>query len=840
MTRSTSSKILLLFFLTSFLFCVHVNASDNVLKGSFIFEDFKTKEALQEKLHDLFPIEAHLPFSDQLQHIDQALIEQGSAFRSPNLTGNFEARVYKRGDSSSRNYVIYYKPVPSGENNNWKDTSKGWVIKAVYMGGGGLKLDKNKDGLLPIKDYRLLELSVLSSPDDEENNEHILLAKELLRYKEYLNPPIRFDKNEWNELLKIHKNSRCLKEFDDTCLLNEAIGLLSKNSIRPRLSYLKTLTDMAVQSANQKAAIKLLEIWPSAEDIQKHEESIPKAPTSTNHDIKQAIESFRLPYIKLLFAAGRYEEGKKALINNQNETRTGLDYGALSILVKKGEFDNAYDLAQEVHDWKREVKDPNENSSAIMHCQNYDAFTSKIYAMGELAKAYIDKVEFDKARNIIDLVHDYWINASYGQRTFCYSGYAYHSYHKAMASLIEAYALNGNIQKASKLLNELLTVLIEKTKAVTVGNKGILERVAEISVRYGIPYDSERLLTFIAQNDKMEFNAYTYRNYDPVTYIYGLAGEYDKAVKRTNNYKVNKDASMLDDFASIFTLEPPAENEYKLNTYLWIAQKLAKRDDKKGALFFLAQATPYIGIRKRKNDAHVYRLKDYLTKVEILLEINEKEEAKKSFYEFLTLYNKTPKSEYRTGTATTGFYGRIAVLYTEFETIQNILKWSENLPAMYGNWAYARMSALLLKQDRLEEFEFLRPIFAKNIALEEFAGFDHQASVMMETYGYDQYLDFIHLVQSNGNSEDKYFGNKSYTLLIQLFVKQLISHDVPFTTLEKAWPKYLEQCKTIEHINYKIGHDRYRKLDAAEILSACYVSVIVGKHWQEKYGDILD
>lgn len=840
MTRSTSSKILLLFFLTPFLFCLHVSASDHVSKDRFIFENFKTKEALQNKLHDLFPIETHLPSSGELQHIDQALVEQGGAFRSPNLTGNFEAGVYKRGDSSSRNYVIYFKPVPSSKSNGWKKTSKGWVIIAVYMGGGGMDLDKNKDKLVRLKDHRLLELSVLSSPNDEENNEHILLAKKLLQYKEYLNPPIRFDENEWNELFEIHKKSHCLKKLDDTCLLNEAIGLLSKNTIRPRLSHLRTLTDVAVQSANTNAAVRLLKIWPSDEDIQKHEESIPKAPTSSNHEIKQVIESFRLPYIKLLFVAGRYAEGKKALIDYQTEKKTGMDDGALSILVKKSDLDNAYDLAQEVHDWKREARDSNEGTTAIMHCQNYDAFTSKVYAMGELAKAYIQKAEFGKARNIIDLVHGYWINASYGQRTFCYSGYAHHSYLEAMTSLIEAYALNGNIQKASELLNELLTVLIEKTEAVTVGNKGSLERVAEISVQRGIPYDSERLLTFIVQNDKMEFNAYTYRNYDPIAYIYGLAGEYDKAIKRTNNYKVNKDASMLDDFASIFTLEPSAENEYKLNTYLWIAQKLAKREDKKGALFFLKEVELYLGSRKERYDKHVNKLKDYLTKVEILLAINEREEAKKSFYEFLALYSKTPKSEYRTGTATTGFYGRIAVLYTEFETIQNVLKWSENLPTMYGNWTYAHMSALLFEQNRLEEFELLKPIFAKNITLEKFTGLDDQSLKMMEAYGYDHYLDFIHLIQSNGKSEDKYFDYKPYTLLKQPFVKQLISHDVPFTILKKSWPQYLEQCKTIEHRSLKIGHDRYRKLNAAEILSACYISVVAGKHWQERYGDRLD
>ena len=840
MTRSTSSIILLLFFLTPFLFCLRVSATDHVLKDGFTFENFETKVALQNKLHELFPIEEHLPSSDELQHIDQALVEQGGAFRSPNLTGNFEAGVYKRGDSSSRNYVIYYKPVSSTDNNNWKETSKGWVIKAVYMGGGGLDMDKNKDALVHVKDYRLLELSVLSSPSDEENNEHILLAKKLLQYKEYLNSPVRFDENDWEELFKIHKNSHCLREFEDTCLLNEALALLSKTSVRPRLSYLKILTDAVVQSANQKAAIKLLEIWPSADDIQKHEESIPKAPTTSSHDIKRVIDSFRLLHIKLFFAAGRYAEGKKALIEYQMEKKTGMDYGALSILVKKGELDNAYDLAQEVHDWKREAKDPNEGSTAIMHCQNYDAYTSKVYAMGELAKAYIQKSKLDKARNIIDLIHDYWSNASYGQRTFCYSGYAHHSYLEAMTSLIEAYAQKKNLEKASELLNEFLTVLIEKTGTVTIGNKGSLERIAEISVQYGIPYNSERLLTFIVQNDKMEFNAYTYQNYDPVTYIYGLNGEYNKALKRTRNYTVNKDASMLDNFASIFTLEPSAENEYQLNTYLLIAQKLAKRGDKKGALFFLKEVEPYLGSRKGRYDKHVNKLKDYLTKVEILLKINEKEEAKKSFYEFLELYSKTPKSEYRTGTATTSFYGHIAVLYTEFETIQNVLEWSKNLPVMYGNWTYARMSTLLLEQDRLEEFEILKPIFAKNIALERFTGLDHQALKMMETYGYDQYLDLIHLVQSSGTLEDKYFDYKPYMLLKQPFIKQLISHDVPLNTLEKVWPIYLEQCKKIEHRNLKTGHDRYRNLDAAEILSACYISVVVGKHWQERYGDRLD
>ena len=840
MTRCTSSNILLLFFLTPFLYCFHASASDHVIKDGFVFENFKSKEDLQDKLHDLFPIEEHLPSSNELQYIDLVLVENGGAFRSPNLIGNFEAGVYKRGTSSSRNYVIYYKPAPSAENNNWKDSAKGWVIKAIYMGGGGLDMDKTKDTLMNVKDYRLLELSVLSSPNDEENNEHILLAKKLLQYKEYLNPPVRFDENDWKELFKIHKNSHCLKGFDDTCLLNEALGLLSKNTVRPRLSHLKILTGVVVKSANQKAAIKLLEIWPSADDIQKHEESIPKAPTSSKNDIKHAIESFRIPYIKLLFVAGKYAEGKKALIEYQTEKKTGMDFGALSILVKKGYMDNAYDLAQEVHDWRREAKDPNENSTAIMHCQNYDAFTSKVYAMGELAKTYIQKAEFDTARNIIDLVHDYWINASYGQRTFCYSGYAHHSYLEAMTSLIEAYAQNGDLEKSSKLLNELLTVLIDKTEAVTVGNKGSLEMVAEISAQHSVPYDSERLLTFIIQNDKMEFNTYTYRNYDPVAYIYGLAGEYDKAINRTNNYKVNKDASMLDDFASIFTLEPPAENEYKLNTYLWIAQKLAKRGDKKGALFFLKEVEPYLGTRKGRYDKHVNKLKDYLTKVEILLAVNEREEAKKSFYEFLALYGETPKSEYRKGTSTTSFYGRIAVLYTEFETIQSVLNWSKSLPAMYGNWTYARMSTLLLEQDRSKEFAFLKPIFAKNIAHEKFTGLDDQALKMMEAYGYDHYLDFIHLIQSNGKSEDKYFDYKPYMLLKQPFVKQLISHDVPFRTLEKTWPQYLEQCKTIEHRKLKTGHDRYRNLDAAEILSACYISVVAGKHWQERYGDRYD
>lgn len=840
MNRSTSSTILLVFFLSLFLLSYPANARNDSSQESFKFEDFKSKADLQKKLHELFPIDTQLPSSNKLQHIDQTLVEQGKAFRSPNLIGNFEAGVYNRGTSSSRNYVIYYKPISSEENKNWKDTNNGWVIKAVYMGGGGLDLDKNKDTLAHAKDYRLLELSVLSTPNDRENNEHILLAKKLLQYKEYLNPPARFDESDWSELFEIHKNSTCLKNFNDSCVLNMATDLLSKDHKRPRLSQMVVLTQLVIQSANEDAAKKLLNIWPSDQDVEEYEnnKTDPRQTKPSKKSVRHSVRSFRLLYTKLLFTAGRYIEAKASLIAHKN--KTGTDHGVLSILVKKGDLDNAYDLAQELQNWEREPHDPNREVSPGGSCQDIDGRTSKIQATSELAIACSQKGELDKAYEVISLLQDYANNPKFKQKTSCYVNVVNYGYKQAIFSLTEAYALKGNIQKASELLGELLTHLIDKTEAVTVGNKGSFERIAEISMQYGIPYNSERMLSFIVQQDKMEFNAYTYRNYDPVAYIYALNGEYDKAVNRTNNYKVNKDESVLDDFASILSLEPPTENEYKLNTYIWIAQKLAKRGDKQAALFFLKEVEPYLGSRKERYDKHVNKLKDYLTKVEILLEINEKEDAKKSFNEFLELYNKTPKSEYRTGAITTGFYGRIAVLYTEFETIQNVLKWSENLPVMYGNWTYARMSTLLLEQDRLEEFEFLKPIFAKNIAAKQFTGLNLQALKMMETYGYDQYLDFIQMIQSNKQPKDKYFDYKPYSLLKQPFVKQLISQDVPFTTLENAWPQYLEQCKTIEHRNLKTGHDRYRNLDAAEVLAACYISVIEGKHWQERYGDRIN
>lgn len=811
--------------------------------NTFSFEKFSNLTELQAELDRRFKL------GTPIEEIDVVLFDKVGAIRSDNLIGNDKTKSYRKGTSSADNYVFYYKPLTPAGKNGWEETSSGWVVKAVHgniplegddkfqlsMGGSGKGLKE------------IVALTVPSSATETTPNENITLIKELLQYKMDTTPIERFDETEWSELVTKHQSSPCMADLSYSCLMQQTLELLDIPNDPERRSYLRFLADMTIEHGDVETTKVLIKSWPTAEEIRTYEESLPRLRRQTDAAIDGTIRWFHIQYMQLLFLAGDYEQAEKLLVALHNEQKAGTDYGAISVLVNKGDLERAYKIAELTLEWKRETPDPKRNSSAHMHCNIYQNPQTRPAAMGDLALAYIEKSELDKGYQVAQMVKRYWENKAYGQSSYCYTNFAQSSYFSAMEALFKAYSQNGDKEKANSVFHELQTTQTEQTESVKRYTKDAFERLARIAAEQGVTESLDEIAEFVEKNNKMDYpSVYNRNTNDPVVMIYALAGEYEKAIDHVEKHDYSKDKpapTPLDEILGPDKDTPDAE--IRLTTYLKTAKALSDVGDKEGAMLFLDKATPYFGSRNPKYDAAVDNLSDYITKANILLDLGEKEKSREVLSELIDLYNKTTSEDYRDGQITAGFYGSFAYLYARHENIQTVQEWADSLPSFYSGHYYSLIAKLLIDEKRWDELDIYMKEMAKAFATDESptVNWRHFARALIDAGEYDRYMHFLDMLDDVPDEvkerQPKRAGTyitrktaktpdtkKQIWIMTQLIASKLSGQNVSQEIIEQIWPRYITNCQSWSHALPRYGQERNKLPDAKETMAACYVGMI--------------
>ncbi len=830
-----------------------------ITKTFLKIKNSKSHQELQVALDKQFP------FGTPVASIDAVLVNKWGAYRSDNLIELYGRGNYRKGTSSADNFIFYYRPVSPAGKNGWEDASSGWVIEVIH---GDIHDAAGKRG------KGLKQVIVLTTPDEQKEgkpDEHIALAKDLLQYKIDLIPVDTFDEKEWSALVESHKNSPCKKELTSGCLMQQALQLLNIETDSAKISYPKFLADIAIENGDTKTAEILVKAWPTADEIRAHEESIPRPRKRSPSEIENIILGFHIDYIQLLFLTGNYEEAEKLLVALHKQLKNGSDYGALNALVKRGDLEQAQKIARLTLEWKREVPDPKENSSAHMHCDTYRDPKTLPAAMGDLAQAYIEKGNLDQAYKIAKLVHHYWENKAFGQSSYCYTDFAKGSYFHAMKALVEAYTAQNNKEKARAIFKELNSVFQGHTELFTRYGLWPFEQLASTAAKNGITDSLEDMAAFVQTHNQMDYSeSHRQSRIDPVPMIYALAGNYQKATDYFENSNPTRNKLPPSEVDKLFNRQETPAEEIELTTYLKIARTLANMGDKKGALLFLEKASPDLGIRKRlrisdpEKDFLILNMNDYINQANIFLDLNEKEKSQDIFENLLSRFNEIPKKDFREGYIFTDFYGALAYLYAHHDNIEKVQSWADKLPSYYQDADYSRIAELLIKEKRWNEldtyFYEMSDVFSTDSG--PLVNWDHFVDALIEAGEFDRYLRFIDMLNEGTEKAKKRRVNfrsmvredrpktpdtdQQIWLMSQLLVSKLARNNVPDDVIESIWPRYITNCRSKDYIlpRYENGLDK--KFDAKEIMASCYVVLIQGiefdkefkeraKRWAENY-----
>jgi len=828
---------------------------------SFNIESFSNRIDLKEKLDQIFP------FGTPIKQIDAVLVNKVGAFRSDNLTGNDEEKIYRRGSSTGNNYIYYYKPVSLSGEHGWEETSSGWVIKIIH-GNFPRKSDTKRDIQFGGGSGEgLKEIVVLAVPDESADSifsEQITLAKEVLQYKIDMIPVDTFDEVEWAKLVTEHQSSPCMKTLTYECLIQQVVKLLDVSNAPVKTSYLMALSDMVIAHGDVNTAKTLLSVWPEADKIREYEreyeERISRFTRQGTVEIENTIKWFHTQYIRLLFLAGEYKKAERLLKKINDEQKVGKDYGVIDVLVKKGDLSQASKIVMLTLEWKRERPDPHINSSAHMHCNNYTKPKTRPAAMGDLALAYIKKGQLDNAYDIAQLVKHYWENNAFGQSSFCYTGFAQSSYLLAMKGLFESYSENGDKDKAHSIFQELQATQQQNTKAVRRYTKGAFQMLAIIAAKGGVTDSLEEMARFVEGHDEMDYpvGSSSYTN-DPTAMIYALAGNHQKAIDRIENHNYSEDKRPSSPLMKKIGMDKTApQNEIKLTTYLKIANTLADIGDKEDALLFLYKATPYFSTRKPKYDPAVKNLSDYITKANILIDLGEREKSREVLDELLDLYNKTTQKDYRGGQITAGFFGSFATLYARHENIEIVQKWADKLPTFYSGFGYSRIAKMLINEKRWDELDIYFEEMARVFSTDKtpISNWEHFSDALIDASDFERYMRFLDML-SDGAEEDKKrqpvrYGtyatskkpvtpdtDKQIWMMGQLIASKLVNDNVPSEVLEQVWPRYTTNCRAWDHALPRYGRERNKKPNAIETMAACYIGMIKEKDYYESKNNSL-
>jgi len=806
---------------------------------NFRFSNFEKKEDLEKKLNEIFPLKQKQLFENDLSTLDALFVDGGNAYRSINLVTDYRTQKLRSGSSTAENFVYYYSPTTKSGENGWEGTHAGWVIKVKYIGKDDNDFISFSDETVSTKaseNSTVQAIDILSSPNDEADNEHIKYVKELLQYEIDLNQKSPFKQQEWDGLVQEHKNSSCLNNFTQSCLLDQLLSLINYKDGKRRFTHLQFLADVAIQYGDEQSARKLLSYWPSRDDVRAYENTIPEIRRNTPEAIEMIANKFHIQYLQLLFLAGQFDVAKKQLIVFQQEQKNGKDYGAISILAKRGDLAQALELSQITLDWRRQVADPNENSSAIMHCNNYRKPISRPVGMGELATAYVENDDLENAYNVSQLIRTYAENKTYGQRSFCYMSFAKGAYADSMEALIQRYSEQGNNSKANALFEELFSFFKNMIPKVENYNWGMFTKIAEIAYENNLSDKLPQVAQYIEENDEIEFRqgSSTYE-YDPVSYTLALSGNTDKAISTIENFKIKP----LKKSNGVFTFEPAKASDIKLTTYLKIVDTLVKKGQNDEALIYIEKLKPYIGQRQTKYNREQDNIGDIIGLAQNLHEAGKIDASRKLLDSLLNTKVKNAP------------IGNIAKLYAKHAHISEVLEWSSSYP-LYHGWSYSRIAKDLIEQERFEELD----IFLKEMALalstetQPVSNWEHFSYALLDRGDYQRYTDFISMLDHVSESaldrrsenekkrkmKNEAFrkknngGTKNTSEQIWL-MKKLLGHammklNVSDEILKDTWSKYVENCRSQYYLIPKYDHHLNIEPNANEIMGACYLGVV--------------
>lgn len=276
-----------------------------------------------------------------------------------------------------------------------------------------------------------------------------------------------FDEAQWAKLVAEHRVFPCKNDFIKACLLENALLLMGIPNHPVRDSDILPLAKIAIDAGDRNTAKILLKQWPSetelaAMEIEAHKEleqerkrlgmmvmgkeSENAAPNKVN-----IAEHFKYInyYPQLLFLSGNYEAAEKLIIDRQKKKKTGEDYGAIAALVAAGELDEALKVSNLTLKWEREGYG---KVMAMTECVAFMNFRGE--GMAQLATAFAETGQLEKAYETAQLLQTYWTNNGYGG-DYCSLLAAKEGFGTVMTKLMRAYSTKGDKEKAADIALEL-------------------------------------------------------------------------------------------------------------------------------------------------------------------------------------------------------------------------------------------------------------------------------------------------------------------------------------------------------------------------------------------------
>lgn len=795
--------------------------------------DFKNHKRLQMRLFDL------LPYGTKTETLDQLLLSHSGVYRSDNLINGYSTNLPTAGTSSAHNYLYYYKPEHPSGNEGWENTTSGSVIFAIVDGREGLK-----------------SIRVLTAPDTQEDgkiDKHVSFVKELLQYKNDQKPFDLFVEEDWQQLLKTHASSPCLKNFNSGCLLNQVLKSYGIPDHFTEKAAPVFLADAAIREKDKDAAKMLLSIWPTADAVFEYENSIPRLRRYDDEIIKRLVEQSEYTRLHLLLLTGAYEEARDLLVSMQEKNKTGSDYGAIALLVEMEAFDQAYAFSRLTLEWRMEAPDPHENSSAHMHCENYSKPVPRVTGMGKLANSYSELGALDKAYDVANMIRQYWSNDAYGQTSHCLSSFAQSNYLSSMLAIISSYAKKNDKAQANKMADQLLGVLKAENKVVRRYNKWVFEKFAQTVSMYDLDVNYGDLLAFVGSVDNMDYPAvYNDTTNDPAPFIAALSGDYHRAIELVEGFKKIERTKNPDN--PLDFMEDASEVDVKLTTYMKIVASLSQRKDKTGVILFLSAAEPYMGRREDKYDPQAGRLIDYVTKAEVLMDIGEQEKSRAELDRLISELRTIDATAFRKSYQTSDLFGRIATLYARHDHISSVTKFFTSFPHQYDAGYAVMIAKILIENGRWSEFDVYIPEMANIMTRSHrYSGYTYGITqALFEAKQYERFKTLINSIEEasvkNKGIADSESASRPLNpnfpfdkpeprdahivkeMLDNIMVAALITDDVPNHTIDSFWLRYLDNCKALKLGQLKSEHRTRYRPEAKHIMAACYLSLLDNSH----------
>lgn len=677
------------------------------------------------------------------------------------------------------------------------------------------------------------------------------LASERLKYLgiiEHKNDPVDpFNNKNWKKLVKEHKNSSCKNDFTRQCLLIEATQLLELDEGETRHSYIKYLAERALEGNDSKLAKQLLRVWPAPEDLEQQmkvgRDDDPYPPNTIAHVLK----SYEINKTKLLFLVGNYDLGKKNLTKINNKYKTGEDYGSISVLINKGYLEQAYELSKMTLEWKREIPDPNLNSSAHMHCQNYSNPTPRVVSMGNLGAKYIENDNLERAYGLSKYIKQYWDSSAYGQSSYCYSEFARGSYMSLMTKLISVYHDKGDKLKTATLFDELKKEISSKIENIGCYDRFKFIQLATIAGQNGLKNELEDLAKTVENKTNAKGSSKcSSRSTEPLLLINTLIGQNDKAF----HYLESKEYGLEEDEQGLLAKMIPANtsSDIILDNYLYAIKDLIKLKRNEDVRIFIEKMKPYLGKRTLKKYETHKNLDDLVTIGNAYLEIGDKEKSQELLKKALLELSKIEKNNIKGGIGKS-FYGRLSLLYVQHEDIKKVQEWSNKLPLKYSGAYYSRIGKLLIDQSRWDEFDHYMDELS--IALSADSGsisnWDWLIYELLNRGEYNRYFKIFNSVintpdelkekhklkhVSRPKNSNPYSYQERY-LVESFLVSELINPKAPQDMKDKFWSKRVQNCSAYKDRIKRYYVDYYRLADEKEVMATCYLIPIRLKEYYD-------